>query len=101
MQQILGDDYVADEQIANDGKDTIPIRVNVVNLNDLSKTMHCHEVSFVNLLNTQTKQQATKKLLTTFTTPGSIGVNWKQNNALSLVVETIDKNNKVMVEAMD
>jgi hypothetical protein len=86
MQKILGDDYVIDEQIANDGNDTIPIRVNVVNLDDFSKTTHRHEVSFVNLLNIQTQQQATKKLLTTFTTPGSTRVNRKQNNAFSLIV---------------
>jgi hypothetical protein len=55
MQKILGDDYVIDEQIANDGNDTIPIWVNVVNLDDFSKTTHRHEVSFVNLLNTQTQ----------------------------------------------
>jgi hypothetical protein len=42
-----------------------------------------------------------KKLLTTLTTLGSTRVNRKQNNAFSLVFEATDKNNKVMVEAMD
>jgi hypothetical protein len=55
MQETLGDDYVTNEQIANDGNDTILIRVNVVNLDDFSKNIHHHEVSFVNLLNIQTQ----------------------------------------------
>jgi hypothetical protein len=55
MRKILGDDYVTNKQIANDGNDTIPIQVNVVNLDDFSKNIHHHEVPFVNLLNTQTQ----------------------------------------------
>ncbi len=68
MQEILSDDYVTNEQIANNGNDTVSIRVNVVNLDDFSRSTHHHEVSFVNLLNTQSRQQATKKLLTTLIT---------------------------------
>ncbi len=40
IQEILGDDYVANEQITNDGNDIVPIRVKVLNLDDFSKIIH-------------------------------------------------------------
>jgi hypothetical protein len=77
MHKIIGDDYVADEQIVNDGNDTILIQVNVVNLDNFSKNTHHCEMLFVNLSNIQIQQQAKEKLPTTPITPGSIERKWK------------------------
>jgi hypothetical protein len=53
MQNFFGDDYVVDEQIINDGNDTVLIWVNVVNLDNFLENTHHHETLFVNLSNTQ------------------------------------------------
>lgn len=77
MHKIIGDDYVADEQIVNDGNDTVLIQVNVVNLDNFSKDTHHCEMLFVNLSNIQIQQQAKEKLPTTLITLGSIKIKWK------------------------
>lgn len=71
MHKILGDDYVADEQIVSDGNDTVIIQVNVVNLDNFLENTHHHEMLFVNLSNNQIQQQEKEKLPSTPITPRS------------------------------
>jgi hypothetical protein len=46
QKEIHGDIYVVDEQFASDGNAIVPIRVNVINLDDFSNNIHPHKNVF-------------------------------------------------------
>jgi hypothetical protein len=50
MEELLGDDYVPNEQLPSNNHNNPQVQVNVVNFDDFSKSnQHC-ELAFINLL---------------------------------------------------
>jgi hypothetical protein len=64
QEEIHGDIYVVDEQFASDGNAIVPIRVNVINLDEFLNNTHPHEMPFINLPSSRSlhwSQQAMEK----------------------------------------